>query len=506
MLRRTARTSSWSVDSRLSETLGHVIARRIPKLVVVGLGPDHAEARLITAGRHGAHLEVSGSAWSSTWSELGTGLPKNPAICRFVLAGGVGDVPDGVLNAAAHANALFDRLDETYGLTEGSGASVVLVLELTHWPLLDRVAEELRKRRTPVAVRRGQRLGEVVGEVTGRSPSPERYSLVLVRFEGDRVSLVTRTLFEAGRIPGEDALARLTVRAPLVTDGEVSLPVVQGTAGPPESWKLVGGGLLPLAKGGHADLRAVLDDVSQVRLRCRDEDVPPDFRSWSELYETYLAWKHRPPAADLLFLVELNTELDETWHDRRKLIHGVIAQAGRALTAPGLLRIGLIGYRDHGRDTLYDSRNLLSTVPFGDPGDAVARLDSWQRGRRPHPTTAAMSDALYEASRLTWRTESVRFMVTLGDRMPCAIDQFSKSPPEGCPKRRSWRDELSRIKQRGVTCLAVVGKGEKKDKGRSWQALGEHGRFEAGEVTVDQLVRNMGLGGDFPFAQEGAGR
>ncbi|MFI7131131.1 hypothetical protein ACIBQ1_35970 [Nonomuraea sp. NPDC050153] len=489
----------------LSQMLGHVIRGEISGLLVVGLGADRVVARKIKAGHHGTPLEVDGPDWSRTWEEIGTGLPADRTICRFVLAGGVGDQPDDALDAAAHAEALHAQLDSAYALTSGRVA-LALVLDRPGWPLLDRVARELAQRRRPVAALHGEDFDKAVQRMIDRSPLREPYALVLGRIDADEgsASLVTRTLFEAGTVPGKDVQQELTVQAPEAISAGVCLPVVRFTWGPPETWELVGNGFLPLGPGESTGLWAVLDGVDRVRLVGQTKEVQPDRRSWSELYKSFSVWTQRRRSVDLVFLLELNTTEDRISLDRRGLVREVIAKASRALAARDLLRVALVGYRDHGSRRLYRTEPATDTFPLGRPEEAHARLDDWDNGPA-HPTTAALSDALHAASEIPWRDHSARFVVTLGDRMPCGTDHFSKLTPEICPKRHSWKRGLDQVKRDGASCLAVVS-GRRRIKGdRSWEAIGENGSFDADRVTADDLLGALGLAGDFPFAQIVAG-
>ncbi|MEV4578322.1 hypothetical protein AB0K16_34260 [Nonomuraea jabiensis] len=502
---RGERVPRWPLKDVLSQMLGHVIRGEISGLLVVGLGADRVAARKIKAGRHGTPLEVDGPDWSRTWEEIGTGLPPDRTICRFVLAGGVGDQPDGALDAASHADALYAQLDSAYAITSGRVA-LALVLERPGWPLLDRVARELARHRQPVAALHGEDFDKAVQQLIDRSPLREPYALVLGQIDADQgtASLVTRTLFEAGTVPGKDVQKALTVQAPEAISAGVCLPVVRFTSGSPETWELVGSGLLPLGPGESAGLWAVLDGVDRVRLVGQTKEVQPDRRSWSELYTSFSVWTRRRRTVDLVFLLELNTAEDRISLDRRGLVREVITKASRALAARDLLRVGLVGYRDHGIRRLYRTEPVVDIVPLGRPDEARARLDDWDNGP-PHPTTAALSDALHAASEIPWRDGSARFVLTLGDRMPCGTDQFSKLTPEICPGRRSWKRGLEQVKRDGARCLAVVSR-ERRIKGdRSWEAIGENGRFDADRVTADDLLEALGLAGDFPFAQIAAG-
>lgn len=460
------------------------------------------------------------------WSSILRGLPEDPELRRFALAGGVGPEPPPAGLGTARVTAVLREVLREVPVRTSVFPNVVAVDHMPGWPLPGRVLRCLRETfeaETVFTVRQpGDVSDDVVKAVRARVPLTTGYNLVLADIgpgpgtAGEsRIELRDVPLFDAGTVA--PATAEVTVAAPLAAGGRVCLPVVlasPGAGGADEWWgrTLAGAVTVEIPTGKPTKITFKLAGPGVVTPTKKNKRK--ETRTWPELYEQYLAWVRRDAPIDLLFAVELNAATEEVFLRRREIVEGVVLRARRAVLGDDRVHVGLIGYRQHGAP----EPCLDGPHPLGPAEDALRVLGTWTwTGPPADPVSAAAEDAFAAAVHTPWRDGGDRFLITVGGRVPHVRSQVLDGGgyETRCDNAIAWREQLAELRKQGVRLLAVAdlteaalpglpGRHQERRTRRIWtDHIGRDGFHLHTMAAVDGLQAAVGLGGaeaDFPFA------
>lgn len=67
----------------------------------------------------------------------------------------------------------------------------------------------------------------------------------------------------------------------------------------------------------------------------------------------------------------------------------------------------------------------------------------------------AVTDGLFELSRLNWRENSRKVAVLIGDAPPHGVGSNGDSFPSGCPCGENWRIQILNCRETGISLHAV---------------------------------------------------
>ncbi len=116
------------------------------------------------------------------------------------------------------------------------------------------------------------------------------------------------------------------------------------------------------------------------------------------------------------------------------------------------LRIGLVRYRDHPPE---DLSFVTRTSPFIEDAEKIkgAILSMVASGGGDAPE--AVSDALFEVTRLNWREKAAKVVIWMGDAPPHGVEPTGDNFPEGCPDGKDWKTEAQRAYDKGILIYSV---------------------------------------------------
>ncbi|MFX0136057.1 MAG: VWA domain-containing protein [Candidatus Hodarchaeota archaeon] len=116
------------------------------------------------------------------------------------------------------------------------------------------------------------------------------------------------------------------------------------------------------------------------------------------------------------------------------------------------LRIALVGYRDHPpEDTTFVTRVSRFNENAEEIKEAVLRMAAAGGGDGPE----AVTDALYDINRLTWREKAAKIVIWMGDAPPHGVEGSGDNFKKGCPDGKDWKKEAQYAYDRGILIYPV---------------------------------------------------
>ncbi len=192
--------------------------------------------------------------------------------------------------------------------------------------------------------------------------------------------------------------------------------------------------------------------------RARAETPPPQVPvtlPGSEPYpERELAWlkTKKRGELDLVFMVDatgsMGSQISEV---RQRLQQLIVALQESALCES--LRLGLVSYRDHPpQENTYITQVTALTDDFASVRGDVLKLVASGGGDGPEAVTAA----LHDVARLSWRPNAARAVVWFGDAPPHGVtndggDGFPSGPPTG----DHWFTQSENLREMGIAVYAI---------------------------------------------------
>ncbi|MFK4148835.1 hypothetical protein [Streptomyces sp. NPDC004065] len=474
----------------------------------------------------------------SSWTELApaaAALPRERSGRLLLLAGAGHDTTagsgtgNGTSNSAAHAAANGTGTGTAphaalhTALCAGLGAflrtayrdetvPLVLAVRAAGWRPLERAAEAVRAGAGALlCLRLPAHWPMAPDDLTAELPLHTTVWLAAAQVDGGSgtVGLVRRPLFPAGTRAGGRAAAGPVVHVPVgapppgATTGEsVAAVVCAGPEEPAARWRPLRLDRLALPPGSRTTLRYSLHTGHRVELRCEGHHET-ESAAWPALAAGTARRLARPRPVDLLVAVEIagprgdgGTAVEE----RMQEAVDVVAAVREAVGDEDVLRVGLIGYRDH--DPLHrphDHDPVVHRVGLCPAGDAARVLASW----RPHPLRHDFATGLehvpveLSAWRPLWRADSHRVLLTVGSRPPYPHVRPPRvlrrgAPVRICPDRLDWQAGLEAARHHeDIACVAVVDEPAWMDElqgephlarwaDHAWDTFGAEGRFSAG--------------------------
>ncbi|MFJ8199370.1 hypothetical protein [Streptomyces sp. NPDC096152] len=515
-----ARQSGWNdvlaqERARLSRAgLGWLLTRlaagTFPALDVLEIGCERLRLSRLSYDATGTGPDVHRLAESS-WTELAptaSGLPHDRPRRLFLLAGGAETDPV----APAAAAPLRAALDAFLRVNPRDGRPLAVVVRASGWGPVEQAAEEARRDAGALlCLRLSAHWPPSPDDLTAEVPLRRTVWLAAAQVDGGSgtVRLVRRPLFPAGSRADDRDAAAAVVRVPVTapphgaTTGEsVAAVVAAGLDEPASRWRSLRLDRLELPPGSRTVLRYALHGRNRVELRY-DGHHEPDASPWSALASGTPRQLSRPRPVDLVVAVEVagpqgdgGTAVEE----RLQEAAAVVTAVEDAVGGEDVLRVGLIGYRDHAPlDRPGDHDPVVHRTAMSAAPDAGRTLGTW----RPHPLRHDFATGLehvpreLSAWRHLWRPGSHRVLLVVGSRPPHPRTRPPRVLRRGaavriCPDRLEWRDELHAARHyEGVVCVAVVDEPAWMDdlQGEphlahwaegAWDAFGAEGRFGAG--------------------------
>ncbi|QXJ22432.1 hypothetical protein AGRA3207_003428 [Actinomadura graeca] len=485
-------------DAPLQVALTKALERMRPGhgLVIAEVGADHA-LTVIRVGLDGLAIPRGHDAAETIpWETAVPALSRDPGERRFQLAGGLAGLDRDLLWRSLR-DALPQRLDEP-------GDEVLLVHRELGWPVPDRAARILRKRHPNATVvpAGGTGARELIGPLADALPARHDVGLLAAEVEPGtrRVRPRLIPLFPAGTPAGTRRAVSLA-RPP----GDPGATVLAAVAASADQWTLLAAGAATLP----ADVEVVLDGPGRVRitgpegLRPVTERLPELLGGLPERLEILTE------PVDLICAVELGG-VDELVRRRLDLLRELVAVLDATYPAggpgAGLIRVAVLGYRDHAYGRGKEKRKPVLGGWLGTPASAAGALSRLGPSPIEYPEAAPVEDVLHEIADRLAHTRAAAgglppprtVLLTVGGRPP-------HPPVQGdgdvlpCQFERSWAVALTAIARAGVACTTVLGGGPGGPGGSVDMASRDHPAWEglaaAGLHDLDDIdARRLGVG------------
>jgi hypothetical protein len=524
--------------SGLSWILTSLARGAFPALEFLEIGCERIRLSRLSYGSDGAEAEIRTVA-ETDWTDLvptADGLPDGRLRRLLLLAGGTdgtcvtprtaayvtsspartaagpgaGAMSPGAVPADLAAS-LGRHLRAFVREWAARSAPLVLVVRAAGWSPVERAAEALNEQGEPLLrlrlpVHWPQTPGDLVAGL------PLRYPIWLAGAHIDgtsgTVGLVRRLLFPAGSRPAEPAagpVVRVPVAAPpgAATAGHsVAAVVSAGEGEPPSRWRPVRVDRLELSPGARVTLRYRLTGPGRVEFDYEGRHEP-ETSPWAALAVHTPRRLSRPRPVDLVLAVETagpQADGGVAVEERLQEAAAVVAAVRDAVGDDTVLRVGLIGYRDHAPlDRRHHSDPLVHRVGLSSATSAAKELADWQRTALRHDFATGLEHVPHELAHWStvWRPESHRVLLVLGSRPPHPHSRPPQVLRRGaavriCPDRVEWERALESLRHYdGVHCVAVVDEPSWMDRlagephlaqwaNRAWDLFGAEGRFAAG--------------------------
>ncbi|WP_067460674.1 hypothetical protein [Actinomadura macra] len=489
-------------DAPLQVALAKALDRMQPGrgLVVAEVSADHALTVIRVELDELAIPRGHDSAETVPWETAVPILSSDAGERRFQLAGGFAELDRDLLWRSLR-DALPQRLDEP-------GDEVLLVHRELGWPVPDRAARILRKRypKATVVPAGGASARDLLGPLVAAQPARHDVGLLAAEVEPGTRRLRPRLipLFPAGTPAGTRRAVSLA-RPP----GDAGATVLAAVAASAGHWTLLAAGAAPLP----ADVEVVLDGPGRVQIT-----EPPGLRPVTErLPELLDGLPERleilTEPVDLICAVELGG-VDELVRRRLDLLRGLVSVLDAtypgigpgtgAGTDTGLIRVAVLGYRDHAYGRGKEKRKPVLGGWLGTPANAVEALSRLRPSAIEYPEAAPVEDALHEIAERLAGTRAPAFghppprtvLLTVGGRPPHPPIQGDDDVLP-CQFERSWQAALAGIVRAGVACATVLDSDGYHDLAfrdhPAWDGLAAAGLHELDDIDARRLGVGLGL-------------
>ncbi len=512
--------------------LTRLIAEETDAIAFIEVGPDFVAMDAWMANEYGVPFRSESETERITWTSVLRGLPDDPDLRHFRMAGGIGvdlERADGpAIIAAAIRKAARDVLVELKAAASASVArnrrhqpgrsrlDMILVRRTHQWPLLEVAATCARAIVRPIAdifVPPGAgALAEVVDSVVQGAPLTYGYSLLLAAVD-QPAGTVTRKdypLFPSGAAAAPDAPAAVSVivKPPERAARRLALPIVAGRPGeermPPH---LVQMAAIDGTKAKPTRLTVQLEAPGRVSvwgapLVSLSDGLRAD---WPRLLDELPSQIRPIVVLDLVLLVELGGEKDAV-ADRVGLAGGLV----EAIDPSADVRVAVVGYRDHGTKHHHSAKRRAGNPQEQDDRDllvgcALSSVDAvrgvlaepgrWQ-AVLPRADAAPAEDALHLVAQpdWAWRPQARHVLVIVGRRPPHpARDRPGSGPAPACSYKYSWQVSLDRLRHdQDVRCFAVFSNRTRPEGvEQAWQAFIERAGFTA--ISPERLAQDLDI-------------
>jgi hypothetical protein len=499
--------------------LARLVAGETAAIEFMEIGPDGIAVEKLAVRLDGVPQHVPGTV--TPWHDLVHELPREEALRRFRLAGGIGTgwsgnpeaLADAVRDAAARAAATLLR-DTSTELSEDAGSwgaptarlDYVLVLRAPEWPLLKGAARRVREVLQPVTEivdLSADPLPRVVEGIARRAPLRHEYVLALAaRGLRGTVQLDPYPLFRAGTVIQRHDWphASLPVRAIFPGVRQLVLPVLARGGAEQADWQEVGRAIVDARNGATVTVRVRLERPGAVKFLAptplADNGSVP---RWPDLLRELPRRVPGGMAADVVVLVECGGNADQA-RARLDLLDRFLGAVSHSD-----LRVAVVGYRDHRvqASSPLISGSFLDTVERARAWSA--HLRAWEPDRWPPPGrtgddhAAPLEDALdWVATRnMSWRSRARHLLVVIGRRPPHPLDREDGAPTKALKCKVDWQKTLVKLRQeQDAECFAVVPATsvlEDDDTDFVWRMIGTAGRIDSQTTSAEQLVEALHL-------------
>ncbi|TDD89835.1 hypothetical protein [Actinomadura rubrisoli] len=491
-------------DAALRTALANALHRLGPGrgLVIAEVGVDDALAVIRIRLDDLAIPREHGPSEIVAWETALPMLSRDPGGRRFQLAGGLAGLDRDMLWRALR-DGLPQRLDEP-------GDDVLLVNREIGWPVPDRAVRILRKRHPGAEVVPAGRLGarDLLGPLIAALPARHEVGLLAVDVEPRtrRVRPRLIPLFPAGTPAGTERAVPVA-RPP----GDAAATVLAAIAATPERWTLLAAGSASLPAGGRTDVRLVLDGPGRVRITAPDGLRPVTERLPDLLDGLPDRLDVLTEPVDLICAVELGG-VDEQVRRRLDLLRDLVSVLDVTYPGSGLVRVAVLGYRDHAYGRGRERRQTVLGDWLGTPVKAVEALSRLRPSPIEYPEASPVEDVLHEIAARLARSRTLStgpiprtslsataahgrpsrtVLLTVGARPP-------HPPVQGdddvlpCQFERSWQAALSTITRAGVACATVLHTDGPRDH-PVWAALGAAALHDLDDTDGRRLGVGLGL-------------
>ncbi|WP_131741748.1 hypothetical protein [Actinomadura roseirufa] len=323
-----------------------------------------------------------------TWADALPMLSGEPNERWFQLAGGLAE-----LDRDALWRTLRDGLPQRLG---EQGDDVLLVHREIGWPVPDRAVRVLRKRHPAAEVVPAGRLGvrDLLAPLVAALPIRHEVGLLAVEIEAGTRRVLPRLipLFAPGALAGTEHAVPLA-RPP----GDADWTVLAAVAAVPDRWTLLAASAARLPADAPTEVRVVLDAPGRVRVTAPDglrpvtERLPELLDALPERLEVLTE------PVDLICAVELGG-VDETVARRLDLLRELVSVLDVTYPGSDLVRVAVLGYRDHAYGRGRERRQTVFGDWFGTPVKAIEALGRLRPSRIEYPEAAPVEDLLHEIS------------------------------------------------------------------------------------------------------------
>ncbi|WP_207400132.1 hypothetical protein, partial [Actinomadura fibrosa] len=293
--------------------------------------------------------------------------------------------------------------------------------------------------------------------------------------------------------------------------GDADATVLAAVAATPDRWTLLTAGAARLPAGSRTEVRAVLDGPGRVRITAPDGLRPVTERLPEMLDGLPERLDVLTEPVDLICAVELGG-VDELVQRRLDLLRGLVSVLDVTYPGSDLVRVAVLGYRDHAYGRGRERRRAVLGDWLGTPVKAVEALGRLRPSPVEYPEASPVEDVLHEiaarlargrtpstgpvplpgdAARAPERAPARTVLLTVGARPP-------HPPVQGdddvlpCQFERNWQAALAGIARAGASCAAVLPPGA--DRGHPvWAALGAGGLHDIDDIDARRLGVGLGL-------------
>ena len=114
------------------------------------------------------------------------------------------------------------------------------------------------------------------------------------------------------------------------------------------------------------------------------------------------------------------------------------------------LRVGLVGYRDHGHEQGDWPAVTQVTELTADIAAVTGAVNAMKPGGGGG--AEAMTDGLFDLARLSWRPTAAKVAVLIADAPPHGVEGWQ---PSGCPCGEDWETQTENCREIGITIFTV---------------------------------------------------